>query len=373
MGQLDHSRAISEASVLTEECSRCVAEDAAAGLEFYGSRYGVQKELRRMGTEPRSVSHSQVTTPVSQGSPGHESEETDETGWRHLVQAVRENWGEARESGTVPQVVPSVDRPAARVPGRVHHEVPVGNPPPPPPPPQPVRHGSGSGSSEGERGDYRAGEEYRGAYGRDVPPLGVAPRVAPHAGGASGVRARVGGRQPQQGPPQRAASRGAYRATARGDDDPRRPAYDEPRECMRRSTSHASSARDRAPAPVADAAGLQRRIMTLQRTVSTLKDDRSKLETHKRSLQEENEQYRRAIHSKDQRLCKLNALKNQITKLTVLDRKGAQIHSQRQQTLNGLEAEIKNLFSDWQETRINPRNKSSMAKCSAAPKAVWQY
>eukprot|EP01064_Diplonema_japonicum_P020979 TRINITY_DN3052_c4_g1_i1.p1 TRINITY_DN3052_c4_g1~~TRINITY_DN3052_c4_g1_i1.p1 ORF type:complete len:306 (+),score=19.53 TRINITY_DN3052_c4_g1_i1:74-991(+) len=303
---MENSRAASESSILTTECSRCVAEDAEQGLLYYGERYGGRRGYGKRVSPGRS----RLDSP-------------DETGWKDLVKAVKDSWSESKTRQPVPLIVsPSRPRQQKAAPAIVNVNTMQTNSLP----------------------DKRVVSVYRPV----TPPKHDSPNPPSAHESLS--------HWDQTTPVERVNQR--VRVPYTTAPQPPQP------------SKHVVVRRSRSNPPVADSAHLQRRMQSLQRTITHLQSDKSRLEAERCSLTSENSRYRNALVAKDVRLQKLKGVKQQINTLANLNRKGAEIHSKRQQAVAGLDREVKLLFSDWQDTRVNPRSKHSLI-ANKKPRSAW--
>ncbi|KAJ9452712.1 hypothetical protein DIPPA_01859 [Diplonema papillatum] len=481
------SSAVSESSALTTECSRCIADDADVGLKYYGARYSAKK---RAGAPAGGSRGSRGTTPASHrnDSIGYSiTESPDETGWRDVVESVRNSWSDAKGSLFSSQTQSTTDPlrsegTSLQGPPPSHRPAPKSDRTPPAPPsrqtqqqqqqqlqqellqrqlrqqhdslehhlrrlhaPQDGAEGDESGATRHPPSGSKPRRDARRASFQDALPhtpyhthdasLNLAPEHL-EAGQQSNQRSdpnppdaryhqpydEAFQRQQQQQPSGRdayedllAAGNGAA-TPHRGDDDSfsrweQTPAAKpgaqkptgKPRPTRTQSSTHARQAgtclskpaasavrppsaraqhlahppaqmkhghRSASQPPVVDSSALQRRVLALQKTIASLELDNARLEEAKEGLAAENDRYRHAIVQKDARLTKLRGVKAQVALLANLNKRGFDIQLKRQQTVATLESDIQVLFSDWQETRIHPRNKSTLARYRK-PRTAW--
>ena len=345
---METSRALSEASVLTS-----VADDGDHSLAYYGSKYG-------KGDARRTSPGSRNTSPMSKNdSIGHSAtaDSPDETGWRDLIHEVRRSWEEAKllphpvapTLHTVPQGHPAHPASAAAAPRslRESRAQPKNVSPPRSPPTHSVAvphrrevphrgptvvHAAPPQHRERRMGASAAAQLLPPTAGTNLSSEAYSRPVSPELSVASLDRwdATTPGRVRE------ARTVVQHHAVVQHHHQRRAASASG---VVRRSQSAA------AQPPVADSAGLKRRVQALQRTVSVLQDDKAHLESVKHNLVCENEQYRRAVASKDTRLHKLRIVKQKIGTLATLDRRGAELNVKRQQAINSLDSDIKALFT----------------------------
>eukprot|EP01060_Flectonema_neradi_P036423 TRINITY_DN6994_c0_g1_i1.p1 TRINITY_DN6994_c0_g1~~TRINITY_DN6994_c0_g1_i1.p1 ORF type:complete len:322 (+),score=66.40 TRINITY_DN6994_c0_g1_i1:37-1002(+) len=319
---MNHSRAGSETSVLTTECSRCVADDAASGLEYYRRARG---------------------SPVSQIGSTYAASVGEETNWKDVVAAVKKSWEEVKVAGSgVPRnrspprrkVKDTTLRPSMVSPPPSQRR-PVS--PPLPPPPVPTQTVRVSPERPRHRSPSVASSASLGHWDYSTP----------------AVRKKVTHTQDQRQQPINYRSAG-YQGTRSGRGVP----------------SRSRSVPQKPTTTSTDGSALQRRVLHLQRTIQMLEDDKSNLFNQQRELSQENDRFRRAIQDRDSKLSKLRNVKQQINTLSTLNKKTSDLHVKRQRALNYLDEDIKSLFTDWVETRhIKP--KTTLPRYRKSQRSLW--
>ena len=393
---MDGSRALSESSILTS-----VADDGDVGLAYYvAKRTSAGHHHHQQQQQPRDTTQSRLqtslgsynTSPMSKNeSIGHSAADSpDETGWRELIDEVRRSWEEAKQTGTLP--TPALTSPPTQ--GATTKTLSTERRVSPPRSP-PLQHSRPQPTIV--HGGRRQQQQYQ------QPPQQHPQHQPPQQYYQEPQQHRADTQQSAPVSPQSVASLDRWDTGRKQDQDVEYEAMHGrvQRQTRQRGQSRGSvvvrrsASAQSAVVPVADSSGLKRRVLALQRTVTSLQDDKANLLSQKASLATENELYRKAVVSKDSRLQRLRAVKQKIGALATLDKRNAELSSKRQQAISSLDSDIKNLFqgmqrkntwiakiensskteytilpTDWHDTRINPRNKSTLSKYRK-PRTAW--
>ena len=324
MNNMNYSRADSEASVLTTECSRCVADDAADGLEYY----------RKHRSSP---SGSQIGSAYAASA-------ADETNWKDVVAAVKKSWAEVKEAGGGGGGGGSQRSPPVHNNRTPRHNEYLNRMTPPPertippsahprqviqPPPQPVR-------VSPERPKPRS------------PSVVSTGSIGHWDFSTPAVRKKVKTTQIQQPIS----------------------TYNNVGHHVRQQVKAPLRSRSVPQKTTTDGSSLQRRVLHLQRTIQVLEDDNVNLHNQQQELSSENDRFKRAIHDRDTKLSKLKSVKQQINTLSSLNKKTSDLHTKRQRTLNYLDEDIKSLFTDWVETR-HIKTKTTLPRYRKPHRSLW--